>query len=315
MERLSYPCTQVVRIAGKQYLLPAVPIGEVTIVVKGTLLRVAEIHDEFFLESCKLPEPEEVLNRLRAQRPRPDLFTFAQKLPDFAPRYSYPLEWDHVEAMRIRSYKQWLEAQISRGTKRCIAKAYRKGVTTRVAKFDEEFISGICSIYNELPVRQGKPFWHYGKARKVVEEENATFLKRSRFLGAYYGEEMIGFIKLVIDGKVASLLQILSKRKHSDKSPTNALLAKAVELCEEEGLEYLTYDRYIYGIESDNTLIDFKRHNGFIQMSVPRYTVPLTIRGMFAFRCGLHHGLKALLPSALLNRLIALRAWYYRTEA
>ncbi len=312
--RVTYNDTQAVRIAGKERLFPAIPFDGVVIVLKGTLMKVAEIQDEFYLESRALPEPEKVLQLLRAQRPRPDLFTFAQKLPAVVPKYSYPMEWDNVAAIKITSYEQWFKDEISRKAMQSITKAERKGVVTRVANFDQNLIAGISSIYNETPVRQGKPFWHYGKSRQAVEEENATFPERSRFIGAYVGEELIGFIKMVFDGKVALLLQILSKRKHSDKSPTNALLSRAVRLCADEGMNYLVYERYIYGNKTDSPLVDFKRHNGFIQINIPRYYVPLTLKGFLVFRCGFHHGLKALIPQALVESLVALRARYYQRK-
>jgi len=310
--RSAYPCTQTVNIAGKKRVLAAVPVGGVMVVVKGRLLKVAEIHDEFWLESRILPHPEEVLRVLEVLRLSPDLFTFAQKLPDVIPRYPYRIEWDNVAAVPITSYEHWMNNQVAKKTKYSITKAYRKGVVTRVVRFDDELVDGIYSIYNELPVRQGKPFWHYGKPKEVVKQDTAAFLERARFIGAYYGEELVGFTKLVIDGQVASILHCLSKRKHSDKSPTNALLAKAVEFCEGEGLHYLTYDKYIYGNKTNSSLTAFKRHNGFIPINVPRYFVPLSLRGRIALKCNLHLGLSALIPPSIRARLIALRAWYYR---
>ena len=41
-------------------------------------------------------------------------------------------------------------------------------------------------------------------------------------------------------------MQVLSKMGHLDKSPQNALIAKAVEICENEGIPYLTYANYVY---------------------------------------------------------------------
>ena len=51
------------------------------------------------------------------------------------------------------------------------------------------------------------------------------------FLGAYYENELVGFIRLIYVGKEASIIQVLSKMKHYDKRPTNALISKAVEIC------------------------------------------------------------------------------------
>ena len=62
-------------------------------------------------------------------------------------------------------------------------------------------------------LRQGRPFWHYGKDIDSVRIENATFSERSDFLGAYCGDELIGFIKLVYMGQSSWCDAILIKDK------------------------------------------------------------------------------------------------------
>ncbi len=59
-----------------------------------------------------------------------------------------------------------------------------------------------------------------------------------------------------------------------DKAPTNALIAKAVEICAEAGVGLLQY-----GIWSRRSMGAFKKHNGFQAVEVPRYYVPLNWRG------------------------------------
>jgi hypothetical protein len=289
-----------------------VQVGEAVIVVKGKRLKIAGIHDDLWVESRIIPDPEESLRALRAQRPRPDLYTFAQKLPEVEPRFRYHMEWDSVATLRVTTYKQWFDNQVNRNTRRNLAKASKAGVVAKVVELDDALVAGVCSVYNESSVRQGKPFWHYGKTAAVIREEISTFPGRARFIGAYLNDEMIGFIKLTVDGKVAALLHIVSMAKHSDKAPTNALIGKAVELCEQEGCEYLLYDRYVYGNKTDSSLMEFKRRNGFEDINVPRYFVPLTLKGRIALKLGLHRGAVGVLPPAVLKTLIALRARYYR---
>jgi hypothetical protein len=307
-----YPCTQTIVMAGKRQTLPAVQVGEAVIVVKGKRLKVAEIHDELWVESRLMPDPEQSIRALRAQRPRPDLYTFAQKLPEVEPRFSYRMEWDSVATLHVTSYKHWFDNQVNRNTRRNLAKASKAGVVARVVELDDALIEGVCSVYNESSVRQGKPFWHYGKSIAVIREEISSFFERARFIGAYLNDELIGFIKLTVDGKVAALLHIVSMTRHSDKSPTNALIGKAVELCEQEGLEYLLYDRYVYGNKTDSSLMEFKRRNGFEEINVPRYYVPITLKGRIALKLGLHRGLVGMLPKTVLKLGIALRARYYQ---
>jgi len=51
--------------------------------------------------------------------------------------------------------------------------------------FDETLVRGIWEVYNESPVRQGKPNTHYGKDIETVYKEEATFLDHSIFIGAF----------------------------------------------------------------------------------------------------------------------------------
>src|SRR5204863_6767079 len=83
---------------------------------------------------------------------------------------------------------------------------------------------------NESPIRQGRPNAHFGKDISTIRELEATFLDWSIFIGAFLGEELIGFVKLVTDENrtQANMMNIVSMTKHRDKAPTNALIAQAV---------------------------------------------------------------------------------------
>ena len=106
--------------------------------------------------------------------------------------------------------------------------------------FSEALVRGIREIYNETKVRQGAPNTHYGKDFATVYREEATFLESSIFIGAFLGEELIGFAKLVHDETrtQAGLLNIVSMVRHRDKAPTNALIVQAVRSCAERGIPY-----------------------------------------------------------------------------
>ena len=58
------------------------------------------------------------------------------------------------------------------------------------------------------------------------------------------------------------------------------------------GIPILWYANFSYGKkQQDIFLADFKRHNGFLKVDVPRYYVPLTmVGGRMALRRVLHHG-------------------------
>ena len=176
--------------------------------------------------------------------------------------------------------------------------------------FDDEFVRGIVGINNESPTRQGKAFWHYQKSFEAVKEENSTYADRNLFLGAYFEDELVGFIRIVIINTEASIIQVLSKMKHFDKRPQNALIAKAVEICEQRGFAYLTYCNYVYN-DPDSSLTEFKRRNGFEQVLVPRYYIPLTLQGRIALKLGIHQGPKKLIPKPVFKQLLRLRSYWY----
>jgi hypothetical protein len=74
----------------------------------------------------------------------------------------------------------------------------------------------------------------------------------------------------------------------------------------------LVYARYVYGGKHESSLIDFKKHNGFVQVDVPRYFVPLTWLGRNGLRGGFYKQLGELVPDSVLARARRLRAWWYQ---
>ena len=79
------------------------------------------------------------------------------------------------------------------------------------ATFDDRFIEGITSIFNETPIRQGRHYLHYGKDFETVKREFSRFFFREEIFGAYLGEELVGFIMLCNAGNYLFLGQIISK--------------------------------------------------------------------------------------------------------
>ena len=187
-------------------------------------------------------------------------------------------------------------------------RAVKRGVVVKEVPFDDEFVRGIKGIYDETPVRQGRAFWHYGKDFEAVKMENSTYLQRSWFVGAFYKDELIGFLKVIMVDRVATLIQILAKNAHRDKRPMNALLSHTVELCVQRGASLLVYGKYRYGKKRPDSLGEFKQRNGFEEVTVPRYYVPLTLKGRIALKLGLHHGLAYMIPSPVADLLRGVRA-------
>jgi len=278
--------------------------------VDGRAIRIGRLEaDRFeFLEN-----PEAALQEIRHSGIRMDLFSFVQKIRDRQPTYGYPMEWDNLAALPVSTFDHWWTKQIDNKTRNMVRRAEKKGVAVREVLFDDMLVRGISEIYNESPVRQGKPFWHYHKSLDVVRRENGTFVDRSIFITASLADGVIGFAKLVIDEEhqQAALMQILSMVSHRDKSPTNALIAQAVRSCAERRIPYLVYASFAYDNKRRDSLSDFKQHNGFQRIDVPRYYVPLTMRGRIALRLGLHHPLTTHIPEPVVARLRAVRGWWF----
>jgi hypothetical protein len=277
--------------------------------VDGALIRVGRLAAEKYEF---LDDPGATLDAVRRSGVRVDLFTFMQTVSRPSPRYDYPFEWDNFAALPVSSFDHWWTKQVNGKTRNMVRRAEKTGVVVREVPFDDALVEGISAIYNECPVRQGKPFWHYGKELAAVRAENATFLDRSAFIGAFFDGKLIGFAKLVSDEHQgqAALMQIVAMIQHRDKAPANALIAHAVKACAERGIPHLVYANFAYGKKQQDSLTDFKQHNGFLRIDVPRYYVPLTLVGRVALRMGLHHGLRSRVPEPLLARLRTVRRFW-----
>jgi len=276
---------------------------------QGRLCRVAAVDGEGYKF---LADPESAIASLRASR-HADIFTFLQELPETSPKYPYPFEWDNLAVLTISTFEQWWSQQIGFKARNKAKQAEKKGIVIREVPFDDALARGIWEIYNEVPVRQGRRFPHYGKSFEAVRAMSATFLDSSVFLGAFDGDKLIGFIKLTMnDAKTqAGLMHILSLISYRDKAPTNALVVQAVRSCVDRGVSHLVYANFAYGKKAKSTLSDFKERNAFQRVNVPHYYVPLTAWGAIAIRLGLHHRLSQHVPEWVAAKLRELRARWY----
>lgn len=303
-----------IRVKGKDVLVPSVQIDGRTVITTGNWLKVAVLHDEELLEGEAVASPESFVAQLKGSGLRADIFTFRQTLSDDIPRYNYYLEWDSFAVIPITTYMDWSLRLAKPDVGRAVKKAARLGLVTKEVNFDDELVKGIVQIYSESAFRQGKPFWHYGKDFETVKQMSRTYLNRSIFVGTYYENELVGFIKIVTVGQSAHTLHVISMARHFDKKPTNALIAKAVEICEQRGIRNLVYGNFRYG-DTKSSLTEFKSRNGFQEFRVPRYYIPLTVTGGIALRAKLHHGIRQVVPQSLWKTLLRGRASLYRFRA
>jgi hypothetical protein len=276
----------------------------------GRLVRIAGLSADTYEF---LDRPEATIDALKATDERIDLLTFMQRLPETLPKYNYYMEWDNLAVLPVSTFDGWWTKQINDKTRNMARRAEKKGVLIRQRPLDEEYIKGVWKIYNECEIRQGKRFPHYGKDLDAVRKMMVTFPERSVFMGAYFEDEMIGFVRLHWDSSriQAGISSILSLNAHRDKAPTNALLAESVRYCAMNAFPYLVYSRYSDGNKQRDSLMDFKDHNGFQRVNLPRFYVPLTPWGRIALSLGLHRRFLDYIPDSVLSQLRVLRkSWY-----
>lgn len=279
-----------------------------TLSVSGVFPRVVSVEDTWYEE---IRNPHELMVGLKTSVGlEADLLEFWNPMPESGPIHDLPFEREEIAVLPITSYDDWWNHRIKSRTRNLIRKAEKQGLVVRETGFDDEFVQGMASVFNEEPVRQGRRFWHYGKNPETIRSQFSRFVHRETMIGAYVDGEMVGFIMLGNAGRCAHLGQILSKVRERERNPNNALMAKAVEICARIGHEYL-----VYGFWGDTTLAEFKRRCGFEPVSVPHYFVPLSAQGRWAVRIGLHRGWKNLLPSGMQHRLRQLRARYHERQS
>jgi len=295
------------KVRNKKKKIPAIKIGNFIITSIGKILKKASIYKEdwhaFFLNNSI----DEILAGIKKSDLKADIFVFGQKVPDVVPYLKYHYEWDNIAAIPITTYQDWLSS-LSSDARKDLKRAVRMGVMTKIVDFSDELVLGIMEIHNEAPIRQGRYFVHYGKDFDTVKAEYSTYPDRSSFIAAYHNDELIGLIKIVYVGEVASIMEILSKISHYDKRPTNALIAKAVEICVEKKKSYLTYGKYHYGKKRKDSVVDFKNRMGFLKIKYPRYFIPLTLKGRVAIFLGLHRESLDLIPGFIMFLYHKLRA-------
>ena len=294
-------------VQGRPAQIDCVDLLGQTYRIMGGPLKVISLEDEWYED---IRDSDAVIRLLKGQTDvKADVLTFWQRLPDITPRFGFHQEWDEIAVVPTTTYKDWWDNRIKSRVRSQIRKAEKEGVVVRETSYDDDFVKGMTAIFNEAPVRQGRRFWHYGKDVETVRQQFSRYIHREHMIGAYYGDEMIGLIMLGNAGTFGLTGQIISSLKHRDKQTNNALVAKAVEVCERLGLQHL-----VYLFWSDDSLSEFKRRVGFEKTLVPRYYVPLTLKGQLGLKVGVQRGWKAMVPKPLKAQLKQLRSSWYQSR-
>lgn len=299
-----------ISLNGKWVKTPALRLDGQMFIVIGKRVRIATLHDEDWIDT-EVKNPEACARELgRSQALQADIFSFTQKVPAISPRYKYPFEWHSVAVVRTSSFKDWWDRLPQEGRKN-VRRSQKRGVSIHEIALDDRLIRGIAEIQNETPIRQGRRYPHFGKSLDQVRKDYSPLADHSEFICAFFGEELIGLLQLVYRGNIASILQLNSKIAHHDKRASNALLARAVELCEAHNITHLTYGKFNYGNKGDSSLREFKSRNGFEEMLVPRYYVPLNAWGAFCVKTRMYRGLVGILPKGIISVGSRIRAEWY----
>lgn len=269
------------------------------------LIRTVSLEDDWYED---VRDPAAVIDALRNPgAPTADIFTFWQRPPNVQPAFDYYSEIDQLAVLRLGTYEDWWSNTIKSRLRTTIRKSEKRGVSVREVSFDDSFVEGMAGIFNEARIRQGRPFWHFGKDVETIKTQFSRFIHRERMIAAYFDDKMIGFVMLGNAGRFSLLGQILSSLHHRDKSPNNVLVAKSVEIAVEQGHEQL-----VYWYWSDDSLSEFKRRCGFEKVAAPRYYIPLTRKGRIALKAGAHRGIRQMMPQAIVDRVKTMRNHWYR---
>lgn len=302
-----------VRTRGRWVTIPGIEVNGDTLITTGRRLKIAKIRGEEMLEK-DIEDPDLYLAALTnggGQILKADIFTFAQRLPATQPRHSYPMEWESVAAIPLVGFKQWWEG-LPQETRKNVRRSQKRGVVISVRELDQDIVEGIREVNDDSPLRQGMKNAYYGLTSEDTWKRYGEFNGRCDFLCAYSGTEMIGFLHLVYREHSAAVLNLTVKSSQLDKRPANALVAKAVEVCETRNLSHISYGLYNYGNKRDTPLREFKIRNGFQEILVPRYFVPITSWGKACMKVNLHRGLIGILPHSVISAGLRARALWVK---
>ena len=174
--------------------------------------------------------------------------------------------------------------------------------------------SGNLRNLQRVPDPPGKALSSLRNDLERAREYAGTFPDRSISIGAFLGDEMIGFVKLVTDETrtQACLVHILSMVKHKDKAPTNALIAQAVDPAPTAAfLIWCTrISPTVRSGRQPEPLQGSQRLPAHRSASLLR---PVDSLGKMAFRLGLHHRLVDHFPEAVCGEASRVpEAWYNR---
>ncbi|HEU5397345.1 MAG TPA: hypothetical protein VFV81_09270 [Verrucomicrobiae bacterium] len=273
-------------------------IANKEISVSGRFFRVAKLRHEWFEF---VDDPASLIDALRAGGSPADLFTFLQEAHVPRPNLPFHRETASASVLTIKSFDDWWDNLHFKARNKA-RKAQKCGVELRDVQLNDDFVREVKKIYDESPLRQGRRFTHYQKSLESIKTELSSFLDQSLFVGAWLNGELLGFMKLFQGDQILRTIHIIATLQHRDKCVMDALIARAVKICDEKKISYLHY-----GDWASRGLGVFRSKYNFQQHDCPRYFVPLTAMGRFMLSLRLHHPLRERLPRSVADRLANMR--------
>src|SRR5262249_24462835 len=153
-------------INGEPARLECLEIDGQTYAISRGFATTVNLEDEWFED---VRDPMSVIAALKEYQVDADIFTFWQRLPHTKVELDFNKEWVSIAALPVTTFGHGWNKQIKPVTRNLVRKAEKKGVDVREARYDDNFVKGMTEIFNEIPVRQGRRFWHYGKDFETVK--------------------------------------------------------------------------------------------------------------------------------------------------
>lgn len=277
------------------------------IIIEGKFPKFVKLRNEWF----EIPaEPEKFISDINEQGIKADILTFRQLVPDTQPKYDYYYVMDPLAVITVSTYEEWFRNQVKSSVRSNIRKSVNRGVEMRVEKFNDDLINGIVKLVNDSRIRQDRKYTYFGYNFDQIKETFAPGSYYCEYIGAYYENELIGFVKLLFAGQCSHNFGMISKVEHRDKAPQYALISKSIERTALRNTPYLLYGQWV-----DGGLGQFKKHLGCQLIEVPKYYVPLSAKGNLVIKLNLQHGLRHFLPRKISNRLKSIRKKIRMTSA
>src|SRR5689334_3154583 len=163
-------------ISGRPGLIECVELDGQTYSITRGAVTVVSLEDEWYED---VRDPAAVIDALRTNaNVNADLFTFWQRFPDVTPKYSFHQECEQIAVLPIQSLEHWFNHQIKSRVRTSVRKAEKEGLVVKETSYDDAFVRGMTTIFNEAAIRQGRPFWHYGKDFETIKEQFSRYLHR-----------------------------------------------------------------------------------------------------------------------------------------